>query len=513
MRVLLGLAIVLVAAAMLSMAAAGEPPATTPAAAPAPDEATIQKLVTDLGDKTAAVRDAAQKRLIEIGLPSRPALLAAAKGDDPEVSMRAKTALEALIEVTVKGPWLSPLAVGSAVLVSPNGEHVAYGKEITVRSHLFVCDGSDGPAWDGYIQPYSYRIPNNNLVPDPPRMGNDGLAAYVVHKGDINYIVRAGQEDKATALPSGNDNLEPVISADGKHMAYAMKQKDGQETIVLDGKEGPPHAAASPTQLLFSPDGKTLAYPLAGNGHFWVVAGERLGPYEQVGPLAFSPDSKRFAYAAKVDGKMRVIVDGQAGEGYDEIPRILFMPDSGKLAYAAYRASPAGGGTLLAVLDGKEVSRFEVNESDAWVAKSTCVLSPDGKHIAWAIQNGQQWSVVIDGKTLPQVYYTDAVITLIPFNRPPGAAADKYACLSAPSFSADGRHIFFRVRVKEGFKRFMVIDGVARPQHDELWIPRDFQNYPKTLRYVVRDGDRLRLIETYWPEDMTWRKAVGEAEE
>jgi hypothetical protein len=236
-----------------------------------------------------------------------------------------------------------------------------------------------------------------------------------------------------------------------------------------------------------------------------------LGPYEQVGPLAFSPDSKRFAYAAKVEGKMKVIVDGKAGEGYDEIPRILFMPDSGQLAYVGYRDLPDKRGVLIGVLDGKEVSRFEVNESDAWVARSTCVLSPDGKHIAWAVSNGQQWQVVIDGKALPQGYYTDGVVTVNPVNRPAGVAADKYAYLSAPSFSADGRHIFFRVRVKESFKRFMVIDGVARPDHDELWIPRDFQNYPKTLRYVVRDGDHLRLVETYWPEDMTWEKAVAEA--
>jgi hypothetical protein len=512
MRVLLGLTIALVAAAMPSLAAAGQPPATTPAAATTPDEATIKKLVTDLGDKTFAVRDSAGKRLIEIGLPSRPALLAAAKSDDPEVSLRARAALEVLVEVTVKDLGLSPLAVGGAVLVSPNGEHVAYVKEVAARSHLFVCDGKDGPAWDGYILPFSYTIPNNNSVPDPPRMGNDGLPAYLVHKDDLNYVTRAGQEDKAKALPV-NESPVPVVSTDGKHMAYAMKTKDGQEAIVLDGKEGPPHAAVSPSQLLFSPDGRTLAYPLASDKHFWVVGDTKLGPYERVGPLAFSPDSKRYAYAAEVDGKMKVIFDGKAGEAYDEIARILFMPDSGKLAYAAYRAVPAGGGVLVAVLDGKEVSRFEVSEADAWVAMSTCALSPDGKHIAWAAHNGREWYVAVDGKALPQVYYTDAVISV---NRPgagPGVGAEKQAYLSAPAFSADGRHVFFRVRISEGFKRLMVIDGIARPKYNEVWIPRDFQNYPKALRYVVRDGDRLRLVETYWPEDTTWRKAVGVAEE
>jgi hypothetical protein len=79
-----------------------------------------------------------------------------------------------------------------------------------------------------------------------------------------------------------------------------------------------------------------------------------------------------------------------------------------------------------------------------------------------------------------------------------------------PAFSADGRHIFFHGGrlVGKTNRRFMVIDGVARPEHDDLWVPADFANYPKTLRYVVRDGDRLRLVETYWPEDTTWEKAV-----
>jgi hypothetical protein len=57
----------------------------------------------------------------------------------------------------------------------------------------------------------------------------------------------------------------------------------------------------------------------------------------------------------------------------------------------------------------------------------------------------------------------------------------------------------------------MVIDVVAWPAHDGLWIPDDFKNYPKMLRYIARDSDRLRLVETAWPEDRTWEKAAADA--
>jgi hypothetical protein len=54
----------------------------------------------------------------------------------------------------------------------------------------------------------------------------------------------------------------------------------------------------------------------------------------------------------------------------------------------------------------------------------------------------------------------------------------------------------------------MVVDGATRPDHAGLWVPSDFQNSPKRLRYVARDRDRLRLVETYWPDETTWEKAV-----
>jgi hypothetical protein len=57
-------------------------------------------------------------------------------------------------------------------------------------------------------------------------------------------------------------------------------------------------------------------------------------------------------------------------------------------------------------------------------------------------------------------------------------------------------------------EHFIVCDGFEGPSHEDLWIPGDFRNHAKRLRYVVRDGERVRLMESAWPEPMTWQDAV-----
>jgi len=44
-----------------------------------------------------------------------------------------------------------------------------------------------------------------------------------------------------------------------------------------------------------------------------------------------------------------------------------------------------------------------------------------------------------------------------------------------------------------------------------VWIPGDFQNHAKRLRYVVRDGAGIRLVEVPWPEPLSWQDAVEPA--
>jgi hypothetical protein len=58
------------------------------------DEA--RKLVGQLGDDSFSVREAASKRLMEIGRPAVPALREGLKNDDPEIRLRARRILDAM---------------------------------------------------------------------------------------------------------------------------------------------------------------------------------------------------------------------------------------------------------------------------------------------------------------------------------------------------------------------------------------------------------------------------------
>jgi hypothetical protein len=180
-------------------------------------------------------------------------------------------------------------------------------------------------------------------------------------------------------------------------------------------------------------------------------------------------------------------------------------------------------GRRLAWLSEEEVSIYDLGHKDA----ATVVLrapgvsgayylavTPDGQHVGYATASGNRWVAFIDGRRLPGEY---------PFEQatpPPGIPIPFAPPSMIPpplGFSADGRHVFARgLKGPPGptddgrHKFFMVIDGLAQPEHDEVCIPEDFKNWPKHLRYIVRDGRHLRLVEAAWPEDMTWEKAVAE---
>lgn len=104
--------------------------------------------------------------------------------------------------------------------------------------------------------------------------------------------------------------------------------------------------------MTLSPDGRRLAYSLEGDAPQAALTLDGVtGPeYEQIGPLAFSPDSRRVAYAGRSRGKTRVIVDGRPGAPYDRIEELAFSPDSGHLCFSAKK-----GPKEVLVVDGKEI--------------------------------------------------------------------------------------------------------------------------------------------------------------
>jgi hypothetical protein len=483
----------------------------------ATDDVTIGKLIPQLGSKTAAERDAAQSELVNIGVHALPALKAAAAGDDPEVRARAAAAILAIRargieraftnckETVVKELGKIPLRRENAIL-SPNGEHSAY-KWNTDREHFMILDGKEGTRWESCFAArlwwsYSY-IPLQYQA-----LANDGTLFYFGSKDKKCHLVTAngGKETPVAVDFTGGDS--PFCSPDGKHVAYLVK-KDGGHHMNLDGKDGPVYAVVSGFGM-FSPDSRTLAYRVTNDKKemLWVVGDKTYGPYPYAGEGIFSPDGKRFAFAVKQDGQQRVVVDGRdMGPAYDGVGAIAFTPDSKSVVYAAWKGKEYLRNLSL-LLDGKVVTAFKE------FPQQQMVVSPDGRSVAHLVLNNEKctWQVAVNGKPFAATYNADSVTF---WSAPTGGG--HHMILLPPSFSADGRHVYYRgfkgshsITAPEN-KAFMVVDGFAWPEHDEVWLPDDYRNYAQALRYVVRDGDQLRLVEIPWPTGITWEDGVTEA--
>jgi Tol biopolymer transport system component len=526
------------------------------------DRAAIERLVGNLGSRSRLVRESAQKRLVEIGLPAVRALRAAAESGNAEVRAQAMTILLAIArarEVCVKELSKVPQPFKDTHLfVSPDGEHVAYvlrpgGKKI------LVFDGNQGPAWDSilYTGPFS---PDGKRFVYQAREGKDSFIVFAGEKkapipvpgtgrvvysgGGRRFAYRAAGDGKSWLVCDGKP--EPRyqrtgafgFSRDGKRFAYVAQSGDDTEFVVLDGKALEAHKTVG--SIAFSPDGKRFAYAAtdANDAAFVVLDGKALEACEAVRSLVFSPDGKHLAYIARRMGNQMLVCDGRQWPGYARVFYPMFSADSTSLACWARSAdakqhfvirdgrqivqtdgeprlvfSPDGKTLACSTWNGSQVYRLEEKVellAAGQDAASDPVFSPDGRHIAYEIGKSKKWWVCVDGKDLAGQYDPESVMYWDGVS-----SSGSQMVLVPPGFSADGQHVYFKgFRGPPGYvglekrEHFIVCDGVEGPPHEGLWIPSGLTNRTKLLRYVVRDGDRVRLMETAWPEPMTWLDAV-----
>jgi hypothetical protein len=204
-------------------------------------------------------------------------------------------------------------------------ERVIYGASI--------IDGSKTPARivvDGKEQKAYTQVKGNSVVFSADKKS----MAYVAGDGNKNFVVLDESEDDGVEGTAFDDIYDLRFSPVGSRLAYRARR--GLEHFVVEGgKEHGPYENIQPGSLVFSPDGKDLAWAAFGSDGKWHVClnGKTIdsGCDRVISQITFSAGVAVPAYVGRYlsDGKpaFALSFDGKIGRKYDAI----WMGDGGKL--------------------------------------------------------------------------------------------------------------------------------------------------------------------------------------
>lgn len=143
-----------------------------------------------------------------------------------------------------------------------------------------------------------------------------------------------------TKEPTKTETSPPAGAVGDRPVVLATLPAEGAPT----GEAAPPtsglglHASttAAGHQFVFGERGGGVAYVVEDGERSHVVHNGRAGKrYAAVGEVALSPDGRRSAHGALVDGKWRMVVDGAEGEPFSAVQAPVFSPNGAHVAYQA----------------------------------------------------------------------------------------------------------------------------------------------------------------------------------
>jgi Tol biopolymer transport system component len=218
--------------------------------------------------------------------------------------------------------------------------------------------------------------------------------------------------------------------------------------------------------VVFSPDGSRAAYHVVQDGQHLIVVGEQeFGPYKRMGKtgIGFLPGSGRVFYSVRRGDKEALVVEGLEGPACELFRSLSYSADGERYAYAAQKGPQA----WTVVIDGVEYGpdgKIEPGRERCYefLGKRTPVISPDGKHIAYAARRNGRSVIVRDG------------VEGAEFNLIMRGTVD---------FTPDSEHIVYIAA--RGDKRFLVVD--------ELEIEHGWDGFLQNTDFVFEGPRRFHI--------------------
>ena len=251
----------------------------------------------------------------------------------------------------------------SEVQVSPNGKYVAYVR----RSNDIMSDSSRANVWLASVDGKSHRpLLSSKKSYYSIRWSPDGsrLAYLSNEEGKPQLYVRwmdTGQTALVTNVTSNPSNI--TWSPDGKHITFTMSVDAKEKPLDIKMPKKPDGAKWSPsfqyiTKARYQADGRGILEP--AYTHIFIVPADggtarqlTSGNYHHNGRLSFSPDSDKVYFSANRSDNWE----------YEPVEGDIFSVDM--------------MGNIAQLTNDKGL-------------ESSPVVSPDGKHIAYARRDDEK---------------------------------------------------------------------------------------------------------------------------
>lgn len=323
------------------------------------------------------------------------------------------------------------------------------------------------------------------------------------------------EEKKLGVLENGRPQ-DVVFSPDGKSWAYPSQVGEEGKSMVIAGERGEVYKNVGIPY--YSPDGKQVAYTAQDlkTGQWLVVLGKArneefastFGPQApnsgqamRVGAVLWAPDSHAAAYVGRSQSGELFVVTGDTKRGpYKSVSELAWSPEGRTLAFAAV----AGTDSFVVVGDqrGEIFDRID-----------GLTYSPDGKTVAYLGWEGRKVRVVAGGKKWPGFEPT----TDHPYGRPvfspdgkslavstgtglmlngshvPGPGDDSAdVTVGDPLFSPDGKRIAYPLKHLRG--TWVVLDGKESTERFDGVKRLLFSPDGSVLAYVAAVGTKELVV-------------------